>query len=165
MIGIEYRQQLRTFGALYLVKKRGGMMNLLSEVYPDYLWDQEKFSHNTSRKTTQWHLYKIFGEIIPHLEILEDYVHPFLHFKDTGRPMYFDVYVPSLSIAMEYCGYHHYHDHPLFGNAPLYQKRDEEKRSISKSAGITIVEIPYWWQHDKESIQATLHLHRPDVVW
>jgi len=26
------------------------------------------------------------------------------------------------------------------------------------------VEIPYWWQHDKESIMGILHNHRPEAI-
>jgi hypothetical protein len=76
-----------------------------------------------------------------------------------------DVYIPSLSLAFEYQGIQHYEDLYYFG-APLrvYNERDEIKRKLCAAANITLIEIPYWWDNTKTSLQATIHHTRPDLV-
>jgi hypothetical protein len=31
-------------------------------------------------------------------------------------------------------------------------------------AGITLIEIGYWWDGTKDSLAATIHSHRPDII-
>jgi hypothetical protein len=42
--------------------------------------------------------------------------------------------------------------------------RDEEKRSLCDQYGITLIEVPYWWNGKQDSLLATIYNHRPDVV-
>jgi hypothetical protein len=30
--------------------------------------------------------------------------------------------------------------------------------------GMTLIEIPYWWDHETSSLRATLHHYRPDLM-
>ena len=30
--------------------------------------------------------------------------------------------------------------------------------------GITLIEIPYWWDFKELSLRATIHMHRPDLI-
>jgi hypothetical protein len=60
--------------------------------------------------------------------------------------MELDVYLPSLSLAFEYQGIQHYEDKFYFGTASReYSQRDKEKRAACKEIGITLIEVPYWW--------------------
>jgi len=52
----------------------------------------------------------------------------------------------------------------VFGDGKSHQLRDDEKSRVCKSLGITLVEVPYWWRHDKESIMAILQKCRPDIA-
>jgi len=79
--------------------------------------------------------------------------------------MIFDIYVPLFNLAFEYQGYHHFNDHYVYGNAKEYNARDIAKREVCDSLGLTLIEIPYWWHHDKESIMAIIHKSRPNVTW
>jgi len=45
-----------------------------------------------------------------------------------------------------------------------YKQRDEEKQTFCKKEGITLIQIPFWWDHDKESIVATLQHYLPDII-
>lgn len=70
--------------------------------------------------------------------------------------MQFDLYIPTLSLALEYNGKHHYIHATFFGE---YTLNDDEKRRACKEAGIvtslihltllltgiTLIEVPYWW--------------------
>jgi len=78
--------------------------------------------------------------------------------------MVIDVYVPSLKLAFEYQGIHHFHGHSLFGDTESHKRRDNDKRQECNSLGITLIEVPYWWQRDKDSILKVLHEVRPDIV-
>jgi len=81
----------------------------------------------------------------------------------TGNLMVLDIYVPTFNLAFEYQGHHHYHDSKLFGGCMSHQQRDYEKHHLSGSHGITLIEVPYWWQRDKDSLATTLHKYRPDI--
>lgn len=53
----------------------------------------------------------------------------------------------------------------VFALQRIYQERDEEKRIACKTKGITLVEVPYWWDLDlQKSLKATIHKVRPDLI-
>jgi hypothetical protein len=95
------------------------------------------------------------------------------------------VYIPSYGVAFEYHGEYHYHgQHPKY---PSYRKSegkfsnasdvsfvqdghpdqraaiDQTKIYLCQQAGITLIEVPYWWNRQPETLAATLVLHRPDL--
>lgn len=45
-----------------------------------------------------------------------------------------------------------------------YESRDEQKRLACSMAGITLIEIPFWWENDFNSVAATLRQKRPELV-
>ncbi len=49
-------------------------------------------------------------------EIREDFPHPQLVYAKTKRPMQFDMYIPTLLLAVEYQGKQHYEDLFYFGS-------------------------------------------------
>jgi len=73
--------------------------------------------------------------------------------------MQFDIFVPSLQLAIEYQGAHHFNDHIFFGSQKKYSQRDQEKREACKRVGITLIEIPYWCLFDKENLVAAINEH------
>jgi hypothetical protein len=40
----------------------------------------------------------------------------------------------------------------------------QEKRVACDENGIKLIEIPYWWDFTKDSLVATIHMHRPDLI-
>lgn len=43
--------------------------------------------------------------------------------------------------------------------------RDSFKREGSAKQGITLIEIPFWWDYSLGSLAATLFKARPDIPW
>jgi len=157
------REDLIKYHAITFLQKRGGLIKVLSKVYPNHLWYQEKFS-SREKKCSQWWLYKIIKKILPeNITVVEEYSHPHLTYS-TGFAMVFDVYIPTLCLAFEYQGIHHYQNHYIFGSAVDYKKRDIEKKLKCQSLGITLIEVPYWWKRDMESIKGIMHKWKPDIL-
>lgn len=64
---------------------------------------------------------------------------------------------------MTWQGEQHYFFSPFFGTSDIQQSRDVEKRAACAEANITLLEVPFWWDKTKESLQSTIHKLRPDV--
>ncbi len=78
--------------------------------------------------------------------------------------MELDIFFPREMVAFEYQGEQHYSDAYNIGPQWAYLQRDQEKRLACSQKGITLIEIPYWWDHSKQSLLATIHKYRPDLV-
>lgn len=48
----------------------------------------------------------------------------------------------------------------LYGSVVNQKLRDQQKKEICSKAGITMIDIGYWWDLEKSTIQATLHKYR-----
>ena len=103
--------------------------------------------------------------------------HEKLIFSESKKPMEFDILIPKLNLAIEYYGEQHYLFHFLQGDPEEQQRRDSEKRIKCAEEGITLIEIPYWWDRNSsklinsylflsiiESLLATIHQIRPDII-
>lgn len=90
-----------------MLRVHDGLYNVLKKVYPEFPWQQEYFSRSYWGKT-QWILYVIVKRLFPNLQVALDYAHPKMRFPDSQQKMQLDVYVPSLSLALEYQGQQHY---------------------------------------------------------
>src|SRR5690242_3774067 len=77
--------------------------------------------------------------------------------------MELDVYLPKEKLAFEYQGQHHYNDIYAMGQQWHQKQTDKEKRRACEAEGITLIEIPYWWNQDKGSLMATIHKYRSDL--
>eukprot|EP01121_Diplochlamys_sp_Union-15-3_P001783 TRINITY_DN11551_c0_g1_i1.p1 TRINITY_DN11551_c0_g1~~TRINITY_DN11551_c0_g1_i1.p1 ORF type:complete len:459 (+),score=59.77 TRINITY_DN11551_c0_g1_i1:87-1463(+) len=154
---------LLNVGVWHFIESRGGLVNLLTQAYPEYAWDSEKFCIR-QKKSNQWWLLNTLREIFSsNTVILEEYLHPHIKTKE-GNQLRLDIFLPDLNLAFEYQGIHHYSDHALFGPLSSHKKRDNEKRQACVIEEITLIEIPYWWKRDKESIIAALKQCRPELV-
>lgn len=96
--------------------------------------------------------------------MLENFRHEELRFSNSGRCIELDIYIPSLNLALEYQGEYHFKTFYYIGEHKTVSERDSEKKELCKKAGLTIIEIPYWWNGRVESLAAELAKHRPDVI-
>ena len=81
-------------------------------------------------------------------------------FSGTNRPMQLDIFIPELNLAFEYQGEQHYTFHYLYGHPEERQMRDAEKKIKCAEAGITLIEVPYWWDKAAGDFVTTLCAHQ-----
>ena len=74
-----------------------------------------------------------------------------------------DVYLPKEKLAFEYQGEGHYHDVYSLGKRWVQRQLDEEKRLSCRNNGITLVEVPYWWDFEESSLIATIRKERNEL--
>lgn len=77
--------------------------------------------------------------------------------------MELDAFIPTLGLAFEYQGEHHYHDIYALGNKWSQKMKDDEKKTACEEKGITLIEIPFWWNRERSSLMATIHRKRQDL--
>lgn len=156
------REDFVSAGASTLFDKYGSLLSLLQEYYPEHDWSQSKMGKIVSKGQAM--MFRLLQDIFPDTEIIMNYVHPNIVFPVTSGRMEFDVFIPKHQLALEFQGQHHYSWTPLYGDPFLQQQRDQMKRTICKEAGITIVDVPFWWDRKKGSLMATLSSVRPELV-
>lgn len=136
----------------------GSTVSAIQHIYPEYQWNSKKF-HRWGK--AQRSLTSMLSSLFPsNTALLCNYKHPALKSRISHRYLELDIFVPSLSLAIEYQGYHHYHDHALFGaSVELYQRRDAEKKQLCEQQGITLVTIPYNWDKQWHTLLKYLPHH------
>lgn len=104
-------------------------------------------------------------DLFPEEDIHYSCLHPNLNYS-SGRQIELDVFIPSMNIAFEYQGKQHYDttiSHYIYSDAENLKGRDVEKREICRKAGISLIEIPYWMQLNKQNLKQLIETLRPDI--
>lgn len=102
-------------------------------------------------------------QLLPHHTPSFNYRHVGLVHSSSGSNMELDVFYPTLNLAFEYQGMQHYRD-CFQGGWLQQQRRDAEKREACARLDITLVHVPFWWDHGVASLGATIAHYRPDIV-
>lgn len=159
------RRQIDEQGGRSLYNKFDNLGAALQYAYPEFDWDLCQFAFKGKKSGQRW-LKVAIEELLPGVEIVEEYQHPDLFWDKLERPVELDLWIPKYRIGIEYHGEHHYHNlETAFGptGTASHAERDQEKSALCESRGITLIPIPYWWDGNKESLAATLYKARPDV--
>jgi hypothetical protein len=69
-----------------------------------------------------------------------------------GESVELDIYIPSLALAFEYHGEMHFNKRFYQGSLQQRQVRDSKKQLLCKQRGITLIQIPYWWNTSTQSL-------------
>ena len=80
--------------------------------------------------------------------------------------MELDFFYPKYNLAIEYHGAHHYKVSNFLTHDKSFESthlQDLNKAALCKEKGITLIEVPYWWDRRVESLAATIHSQRPEL--
>jgi len=113
----------------------------------------------------QFCLFKWMQWLFPDQQVLFNFRHPhFVLRKTFPHGFEMDIFVPGISLAIEYHGQQHFHWNFRYGSPGAQWKRDEFKRKICENFGITMIESPYWWYFHRENLMETIYKRRPDLL-
>jgi hypothetical protein len=85
-----------------------------------------------------------------------------IHLHSNPTYIELDIYLPEHSLAIEYQGFQHYHQ--TYRNSLHPQcDRDRNKRRICSELGITLLEVPYWWDSSPSRLLSAIHKLRADI--
>ncbi len=160
-LNIITKEYLMHNGGVALLKRYRGLQNFLKQFVPR---DTTTTSVPTfHRLRSQHQLEHMVKQILPFHEVVFNFYSSSLCFYSSGRTMELDVMLPELALVLEYQGQQHYHSFLFFQNLAAQQRRDTEKAEICRKFGLTLIHIPYWWNRTKQSLVATIAMHRPDI--
>jgi hypothetical protein len=148
-------------GGQSLLDKYGTMKNLLKSCLSlDYVPSNQNITkfYKAERCMTS-----ILRTIFPNQLILERYHHPDIIFQSKQRGE-LDAYIGSLGLAFEYQGEIHFQGTALWGDGKDVKYHDQQKREACKRLGITLIEVPYWWDKSKKQLELAIWNIRPDLV-
>lgn len=162
------RPQLALIGGRTLFEKFGNLGGALRFAYPEINWDMGRFSFTGKKKSVQRWMRLRLEEMLPGIEVVEDYQHPELTWQRLGRNVELDIWIPLYRIGLEYQGEQHYNNlDGAFGPggaSSLYSERDKMKQSLCAVYGITLIQIPYWWDGGKETLSAIIARTHPALL-
>eukprot|EP00026_Physarum_polycephalum_P000761 Phypoly_transcript_00762.p1 GENE.Phypoly_transcript_00762~~Phypoly_transcript_00762.p1 ORF type:complete len:886 (-),score=68.50 Phypoly_transcript_00762:72-2729(-) len=144
----------------------GNMLKILQTAYPDYQWDASKFLRNAKNKR-QFLLELFVRELFKGYNVLTNArKNTQMKFSYGNQPyMELDIYLPEISLALEYQDPHHYFS-VWYASKPLetYQQRDAMKAQAAVVRGITLIHVPFWWDGTRESLIGTIRKQRSDLL-
>ena len=134
------------------------IFQLLRLIYPFEDWKKNYFEQK-NKKSNQRLLFTFLNHFFNHYLLIENYQSQNIHLKRKNYTMEFDLFFPSLNLAVEYQGEQHFDDLPFYAKNELYQSRDRTKKLISKENNIILISIPYWWDRLLPSLLSTVKLN------
>ena len=137
------------------------LFDILKLLYPNERWIKSNFLIR-SKKYKQRLVYSYVQKIYRGMVVYENYHHPLLLTNSNSNSSYeYDIFLPSLNLALEYQGEHHFDDIPSgFATIEIFQLRDREKELLTGQLEITLIYIPFWWDLSFSSLVSTLHQNR-----
>jgi len=176
-------KQLEHLGLSALIQRYGGFHKLITAFYSlslssnyanhpndfirEYFWNKKQnILAGKAVSKPQQRIFEIVTNLFPDKNIHVNFIHPnFRHF-DSKINIQFDIFIPQLSLGFEYQGEQHYSN--ARGNKAIQSiqllERDKEKRVICKEHGITLIEVPYWWNQTQESLSSMIQSLRPELL-
>jgi hypothetical protein len=106
---------------------------------------------------------RVLRQIFPTACIEENFFHPDMIFETSKRKAQIDAFISSLAIAFEFQGEQHYGAH-IYGHTSRSISNDAEKRSFCSKLGVTLIEVPFWWDKSKEQLESAIARVRPDII-
>ena len=132
------------------------LLETLNLIYPNESWDKN-FIFVRSKKSIQRLLFAQLSKIYSSYLIFENYDHPLIY-SSSDLLLEYDLFIPSLNMAMEYQGEQHFDDLPMaYAAVETIQFRDRLKEDFSQRLSINLIYIPYWWDRSPPSLIQTIY--------
>lgn len=143
-----------------LAHYEGSLLKALESLYPEFEWPNIWNSSQGQKRVSDL-LRKLFQSRGEDLDIRLNHK---ISDPTSKMQVEFDIYIPSLAVALEYQGDQHYRQ-TFRGSLHSQQQRDAEKKEICRNFGISLVEIPYWWDNSLETLITSIQKVRPDICF
>jgi len=75
--------------------------------------------------------------------------------------MEMDVFIRHFALALEYQGKQHYEE---ISTLPFGVGKDKVKQMGCSNIGISLIEVPYWWDEKEESLLDLITQNRADIT-
>ena len=163
LLNLIQKYKIRSKKDWYRIKECEKYFYSLKKIFPNEKFPK-KLMKTRTKKANQRLLFSLSNEIYSNYFIIEDYKHPLICFKEMEGliPVEFDIFIPSLYLAMEYQGAQHYDDIPSgFANMESYLHRDQLKMKLSIDHNVKLIIIPYWWDFSAQSLITTINSYSP----
>lgn len=131
--------------------------------HPAVEWNESDLK-SAGKKASQHHMATLVHCMFPGTTVVEDHRHVMLDRGRSGPLLELDVFLPERNLAFEYNGPQHYEEIPFFGPLEAIQARDSRKQELCRSAGIRLVNVPYWWDMQIASLAATVEHAFPGAL-
>jgi len=164
--GISF-QLLHSLGPCLHIKQLG-LFVALQLAYPSHKWGPiESFVWNGTLGSSQHYVASLLRKHLPGVEVLENFKHKSTQFNHSGTAMSIDIFIPSLSLGLEYNGAQHYQDigGVFLTSASNPKKHDTLKLAQFLAAKYTFIHIPWWWDGRFASLQDIIQTHRSDICF
>jgi hypothetical protein len=96
-------------------------------------------------------------------KLLENCTHIDFPHLDFGYSIELDLFLPKECLVFEYQGEQHLQRYLLLG-VNGKESKDQRKRDACQATGITLIEIPYWWDKTSTSLATTIRQQRKDII-
>eukprot|EP01114_Cavostelium_apophysatum_P009980 TRINITY_DN2333_c0_g1_i1.p1 TRINITY_DN2333_c0_g1~~TRINITY_DN2333_c0_g1_i1.p1 ORF type:complete len:524 (-),score=84.41 TRINITY_DN2333_c0_g1_i1:89-1660(-) len=134
------------------------LLNALKFAYPEHPWaDTTREWHSQRQPKSQSFLFLRVSQIFPKEDLFASFMWPM---KEESVEI--DVAVPALKLALEYQGEQHYLRY-LHGPLERQKERDRSKQRICEDNGVTLIEVPFWWDRTSRNLLASIVEKRPDL--
>jgi hypothetical protein len=162
-LGFPKQRLMETRYGRKILRERGGsMMELLRTAYPEVKWNTSQW-YLHSKSNSQELLYgALRSTLSSKIEIEKEATISIFQRK---KPMRFDIWIPSLNVAIEYQGIQHFVEDKFIhwdGKVDMQCRADMRREFACKSVNISLLNVPFWWDFDASILaqwlnQVSLH--------
>eukprot|EP00026_Physarum_polycephalum_P003145 Phypoly_transcript_03154.p1 GENE.Phypoly_transcript_03154~~Phypoly_transcript_03154.p1 ORF type:complete len:822 (-),score=127.19 Phypoly_transcript_03154:90-2411(-) len=157
-------------GSVWLLRQHETVESLVRTYYPNHTWDHESFIHSPAPSTKPGFTPQLFMERIIRTLFPEATIETNLRARhgivgDAGVSLELDVYLPDYKLGFEYQDPHHFFN-SSYGAYTLseYKRRDKVKQEQAEKLGITLINVPFWWDWNVESLVAKIKTKKLGVL-
>jgi len=149
--------QVWQHGGAGLLRYFGGSFEkALISLMPDRQWEFPL--GKMAQPSREEPFYFALGQLFPNNQVISK-CPAFFNSK-----LIYDAYIPELSLAFQYVrGANDFFQESMYGILKTLTSL-QQKRGTSHAHGVTLIEVPFWWDKNVSSLGAIITSVRPDIV-